>query len=95
MGTRSVTTAPPISEGDADADDGHDRHRGVLQRVHEQDLPSPTPLERAVRTPVLAQHLEHGGARDAGDERHEDEAQAIDGRIRFSSQGQKPLAMGV
>ena len=39
----------PQQQGDADADDGDDRHRGVGQRVVEQQLATPSPFERAVR----------------------------------------------
>ena len=60
---------------DADADHGDDRHGGVLQRVHEQDAALAEALGARGADIVLLQHLEHGGARDAGDQRDVDEAE--------------------
>ncbi len=62
-------------ERDADADDRHDRHRGILERMHEQDAALADALGARGADVVLLQHLEHRRAGDAGDQRDVDAAE--------------------
>ena len=73
--TLSVTTAPPIRMRDAEADHGQDRHGGVAQRMAHQHDPVGEALGAGGADVVLVQHLEHAGARDAGDQRDEADRQ--------------------
>ena len=77
--TLSVTTAPPISSAmpmPITVTIGTD---GVLERVDEQDAALPQALGAGGADIVLLQHLEHGGAGDARDQRDVDAAER-DGR---------------
>src|SRR5262245_14259608 len=57
-------------KSEADADHGNDWDRGVLQSVHEQDATCRQPLGVGGPNVILSQHLQHRGARHAGDESH-------------------------
>ena len=78
-------------ERDADADDGHDRHRGVLQRMQEQDRRLAEALGPRGADVVLAQHLEHGRARDARDQRDVDAAERDRRQDQVLEPGPQPL----
>ncbi len=93
--TLSVTTAPPISSAIPDADHGDDRQRCVLEGVHEQDAALPHALGAGGADIVLLQHLEHGGARDAGDQRDVDAAERDGGQNQVLAATARALDSGV
>ena len=55
--------------GDADADDGDDRHRGILQRMANDDAPRRDALGGGSADVILGQHFEQARPGDAGEQR--------------------------
>src|SRR5262245_23414682 len=56
-------------ERDPDADDSHDRNRGILESVSSEDCPWRQSLGLRGTDIVLCEHVEHAGARNARDQR--------------------------
>src|SRR5580693_5176577 len=77
---------------DAAADHGDDRDRRVAQRVADQHLALGKALGLRRADIVLAQHLKHGGAGDAGDESAVDEAEHDARQDEMLDEGREALA---
>ena len=63
--TVSVRTAPPISAGDVEGDDGGHRDQRVAERVPHHHRALGEALGSGGADVVLVQHLEHAGPRES------------------------------
>ena len=81
---------PRDEERQAHADGRDDRHRGVLQRVREEDPARPLALGVRRADVVGVQHLQHAGAGDPRDERHVDQAERQRRQDEVAREGPEP-----
>lgn len=88
----STVPSSADQQRDADADDGYDRHRRILERMQEEHVLLRHALGQGGADIVLLQHFEHGGPRNAGDQRDIDQAQRDRGQDEVPQPG--PEAFG-